>query len=365
MKKILTGVSLCLLAPFALAESSVTLYGQLDTGVTVQKLKGSSATVSLTNGNWYSTLWGIKGQEDLGNGNSVFFDLEQGFDLDNGTSSESGSAFGRQSYLGVSGDWGQVAFGRIGALGSDNGTYTIMGGSAYTTSFTSIGSVYSAFIVTDWMNNTIVYQSPEFSGFQLSAMYSNGIGNDSDTKWSTHNHYYGFGGTYSNGAFSANAYWEMLDNKALSEYEGYSDAKSRPKTTNLFTLGASYDFGAFTLYGSYQYALHTMFLPNSTPIDVAGLKKGANQHALSLSVSAPVAGGTFMLQSQGAIGKIKDTNAKYNSWSVGAAYLYPLSKRTLVYFDAAYGGTGKAFKAYDADSQLAGWNATVGLGHTF
>ena len=150
MKKILTGVSLCLLAPFALAESSVTLYGQLDTGVTVQKLKGSSATVSLTNGNWYSTLWGIKGQEDLGNGNSVFFDLEQGFDLDNGTSSESGSAFGRQSYLGVSGDWGQVAFGRIGALGSDNGTYTIMGGSAYTTSFTSIGSVYSATMHTPY-----------------------------------------------------------------------------------------------------------------------------------------------------------------------------------------------------------------------
>lgn len=365
MKKILVGFSLCLLAPLALAESSVTLYGQVDTGLTVQKLKDSSTTVSFTNGNWYSTLWGIKGQEDLGNGNSVFFDLEQGFNIDNGTASNAGLAFGRQSYLGVSGDWGQVAFGRIGALGSDNGTYTIMGGSAYTTSFTSIGSVYSAFIVTDWMNNTIVYQSPEFSGFQLSAMYSNGIGDDSNTKWSTHDHYYGLGGTYSNGPFSANLYWEMLDNRT-TVIDG-----AKPKNTNLFTLGASYDFGAFTLYGSYQYALHTMELPNYTLInsidlpDGVALRKGANQHALSLSISAPLAGGTFMLQSQGAIGKIKDINEKYNSWSVGAAYLYPLSKRTLLYVDAAYGGTGKAFKAYNSQSELAGWNATVGIGHTF
>ena len=91
-----------------------------------------------------------------------------------------------------------------------------------------------------------------------------------------------------------------------------------------------------------------MELPNYTSIELPSgiaLRKGANQHAPSLSASVLVAGGTFMLQSQGVIGKIKDTNAKYNSWSVGAVYLCPLSKHTLVYFDAAYGGPGKAFKA--------------------
>lgn len=281
--------------------------------------------------------------------------MEQGFNIDDGTATEPGDAFGRQSYLGISGNWGQIAFGRIGALGSDDGTYTIMGGSAYATKFSPIGGINSAFIVTEWMDNTVVYKSPEFSGLQLTAMYSNAVEtDDSEGKWSTHDHYYGLGATYSNGALNANAYWEMLDNKTPNAGE------PRDRATNLFTVGASYDFGCFKLYGSYQYALHSLQLPN-VHHSVSMLTKGANQHALSLSVSVPAAGGTFMLQSQGAIGKIEDTDSKYNAWSVGAAYLYPLSKRTLVYFHTTYGETGRGLKEYVS----YGWAATMGLGHTF
>ncbi len=344
----------------AYAESSVTLYGAADVGATVTKLKDQSATVSMSNGNWLSNKFGIKGNEDLGNGYSVFFTLEQGYQLSSGNESISGKAFGRQSFVGVKGGFGQIAVGRIGALGSDNGDYTIMGWAPYTTSFQAIGSVYSAFIVTDWMDNTIVYQTPEFSGLTGYLMYSNGVDEDTN-KWSHNQHYYGVGLTYEKEALNVQFYWEMLDHKGEQDVD-------KPKSTNLFTLGASYDFGVVTLYGGYQYALHTMELPNYTAIsslDTITPHKGANQHAFSLGLSGDLAGGTWMLQSQAAFGKLKDTDKSYNSWSVGAAYLYPLSKRTTLYADAAYGSTGKAFKQYNAESGLSGWTATIGMAHSF
>lgn len=104
-----------------------------------------------------------------------------------------------------------------------------------------------------------------------------------------------------------------------------------------------------------------MKLPNYTEIE--GAHKGANQHALALSAAVPFAGGSARFQTQGALGKLKDTGEKYNSFSLGAAYLYPLSKRTTLYTQAGWGTTGKAFKKYD--SGLGGWAATFGLGHNF
>ena len=37
------------------------------------------------------------------------------------------------------------------------------------------------------------------------------------------------------------------------DYKGEAD---KNKTTQLLNLGASYNFGAFTLYGAYEYAMH-------------------------------------------------------------------------------------------------------------
>ena len=203
------------------------------------------------------------------------------------------------------------------------------------------------------MDNTIAYLSPSLSGWKLHATFSNGVNEDSE-KWSRNKHYYGLGATYEGKALNFGTYWEMLDNKR-------GEGLSKPKATNLFTAQASYNFGAFKLYGVYQYALHSMKLPNYTEIE--GAHKGANQHALALSVAVPFAGGSVKFQTQGALGKLKDTGEKYNSYSLGAAYLYPLSKRTTLYTQAGWGTMGKAFKKYD--SGLGGWAATVGLGHNF
>ena len=141
MKKTLLAAALLAATSYATAASNVTLYGVLDAGVTVSKLHGDSTKVQMSNGNWMGNRWGIKGSEDLGNGNSVFFKLEQGFKLSNGNEASEGKAFSREAALGLSGTWGTVAFGRFGGLSSDCGTYSILGGAPYTTSFQTIGSM--------------------------------------------------------------------------------------------------------------------------------------------------------------------------------------------------------------------------------
>ena len=329
----------------------------------------------MSDGNWASNSFGIRGTEDLGNGNSVFFRLEQGFNISNGevANGPDNGAFNRQATLGVAGNWGQFAFGRFGGLTSDTGTYSILGGSAYGTNFQPVGSLAGAFVLAPRANNAVVYASPEFAGLNLYAAYSNGVATD-DKKFSQNAHYYGLGATYNVGAFNSNLSWEMYDNK--------NQQGAARKSTNVFTLGASYDFGVVTLYGAYQYAdnVGASLMPTNGAKDVSVLYapdsvfKGADQNAFSLSLSAPLGGGTAYLQSQFAFGKLHskelfaDPNMsdKYNMWSVGAAYTYPLSKRTLVYAGAAYGDAGKAFKSKEAKAlEFRSWNATVGVSHSF
>ena len=79
IKKLLPAALLAALSFNAMAASNVTLYGVIDEAVTVTKHKGESAVVKLDNGIYAGSRCGLTGLEDLGNGNSVGFLLEQGF----------------------------------------------------------------------------------------------------------------------------------------------------------------------------------------------------------------------------------------------------------------------------------------------
>ncbi len=345
----------------ALAASNVTLYGVIDAGVTVSKQHGGSTLVNMSNGNWLGNRWGIKGEEELGGGNNVFFKLEQGFELSSGKEASEGKAFNREAALGLNGSWGTFAMGRFGGLSSDSGSYSILGGAPYTTSFSTIGNMYSAFYLTDRYDNSVVYQTPEFSGLQGHLMYSNGREGDTN-KWSHNAHYYGLGLTYNKGPLSVDAIYEVLD---------YDGEANKGKATQLINLGASYDFGAFKLYGAYEYAMHAPLQDGvgSEDYGLANYDQGKrnNYHAFAVSASTEALGGEIMLQSQFAFGKNKGEldvgqEKKFNTWSVGAAYFYHFSKRTLMYTQAGIGSAGKALKAAD---QLRGWNATIGMTHEF
>ena len=103
-----------LLAGPAIAQS-LTIYGIVDTGVevvtNVGPAKSSVTRVPSLTGTLPSRL-GFRGSEDLGDGYSAVFLLEQGFAPDTGTLNQGGRAWGRQSYVGLSTPWGTLSFGR-------------------------------------------------------------------------------------------------------------------------------------------------------------------------------------------------------------------------------------------------------------
>ncbi len=122
MKKTLIAAAVMATSGIAFAASNVTLYGVIEEGVLLEKAKHADTTVQLRSGFDQGGRWGIKGVEDLGNGYSVGFILEQGFTADDGNVANSGSGttsgFTREAFMYVNGDFGKFGAGRTGTLAS-------------------------------------------------------------------------------------------------------------------------------------------------------------------------------------------------------------------------------------------------------
>jgi len=87
MKKALLAASLLTVGVAAHAQSSVTLYGRLDAGLEYMSgvptnpnaagvAQSSSHRFRAESGDWGTSLWGMKGVEDIGGGNKVLFQLD-------------------------------------------------------------------------------------------------------------------------------------------------------------------------------------------------------------------------------------------------------------------------------------------------
>lgn len=90
----------------AAAQSSVTIYGRLDTSLDSVKTGSQSSTQMTSN----ASRLGFRGVEDLGDGLKAMFGLEFGVSSDTGAAST--PAF-RNSYVGLSGGFGALAIGRL------------------------------------------------------------------------------------------------------------------------------------------------------------------------------------------------------------------------------------------------------------
>lgn len=166
----------CAIATPALAHaqatgSSVTLYGVIDTGIEYVNHVGAAGQ-SVTRMNSLSgtvpSRWGLRGSEDLGGGMKANFALESGFAPDSGVSNQGNRLFGRQAWVGLSGNWGQVSLGRQytmlfwAMLDAD-----ILGPNTF-----GSGSL-DAYIPNARADNAIAYKG-KFGGLTLGATYSFG-----------------------------------------------------------------------------------------------------------------------------------------------------------------------------------------------
>lgn len=314
MKKTLIALAAVAATGAAFAQSSVTLYGVADIGITDTNAPGTKlkldSSATMNNG---TSRWGIRGTEDLGGGLKAGFNFEAGLSLDNGAAgSFSGNYFGRNAFMTLSGGFGELSLGRrLNPALYTWASWELTGVANYSAFVSQFGGVLNGIR----NNDLVMYTSPSFSG--LTVQFGHVLKGDA-------------------GVGAINDLSLRYAQGPLSVAFDYNKQSNVPGSNK--HLGASYDFGGFKLAGAW--------------IDPAGTAKG-------FSIGGSTTVGTVTLTAD----FVRDTDAKDTDFVLEAKY--PLSKRTFAY--AAYLRDGKkkdgAFKAATAGKDVGGFG--LGIRHNF
>lgn len=348
-KTLLAGAAAMCLSSLAYAEASVTLYGLVDAGINYTNnavANGKSGSVvQMVTGSSQGDRWGLRGVEDLGGGLKTIFTLESGFQLDTGARGQGGLMFGRQSFVGLQGDWGELTLGRqYDFIGWYLPAYTI-GANTPAGLFGWSLPAYAAGGYTldnrvwgDWVDNSVKYTSPRFGGFNFGAMWGLGETPGSTATNSTMN----FVVNYDNGPFGASA-----------SYYSQKNAFDIGRKT-IATAGAAYNIGPARIFGM---------------VSDVRIYGGTDPRATTYE-----AGATYSIQPNLVLGggyQYQHRNNDIGSASqVTVSLDYVFSKRTDAYVVAAYahdaGFDAQAVAALgypsSTDRQLA---FRVGMRHKF
>lgn len=324
------------------AQSSVTLYGIIDAGIAYTHNVGTStgnasSQFGFNDGTMSGDRWGLKGSEDLGGGLQTVFQLESGFDVANGTQSQSKREFGRQAFVGLSSATsGTVTLGRqydplvdmVQPLTEDNYFGSIFGTPG------DVDNYDNNFRI----NNAIKYVSPTFGGVQVEGLYAlGGVAGQNSAGQS-----YSLAVSYTNGGLGlAGGYFYSKTNNPTLGFQSTADTNSGTNTDSAINgtfangarslgigrLGGQYAIGPVTFGASYsnvQYRPTGLggYTSNETFNSGSGFVNYQLNPALLLGV------GYTYLKSSGV------TKANYNQVSLGSDY--NLSKRTDLYAVAAY-----------------------------
>ena len=385
MKKTLAAVAvLGAFAGSALA-ADVQLYGVVDTGFlyahtdTDKAGATGSDSFQMKSGMASGSRFGFKGTEDLGNGLTVGFILENGIESDTGV--DKGVFFDRESSLFLQGSFGKVAFGRIGSINNGTSSWGKYGMiSAFGTSYTDYSAQAGNWAVgASLWDNMIAYQTPTFAGFTVYAQY--GMGNTvkefgSVENESSSDRYYALGATYANGPLNLYAAVDSIN--YASWKNGTAPAPVDVDDSLTVTVGGNYDFEVAKLFAGAQYfdevKLSSLkgvvggFEPTDFNSAFATKVKG---WSLGLSASIPAGTGTVLVgaayvDAEAADSQPNNQDDEFSRWIVSAGYDYPFSKRTDVYVAATYMQDSLKFTAagtQDQDPYVFG--AMVGLRHKF
>ncbi|HEY4072162.1 MAG TPA: porin [Herbaspirillum sp.] len=111
-KALVTAITVLSISPLAVhAQSAVTVYGIVDTGLTIGAGGPHGTDIRMSSGVQDVSRWGIIGKEDIGNKMAVIFKLEDGFLSDTGAGDTANTIFSRQSTVGLTGGFGTVNVG--------------------------------------------------------------------------------------------------------------------------------------------------------------------------------------------------------------------------------------------------------------
>lgn len=318
----------------ARAQSSVTVYGLVD--AFGQYLSGESRNLRLQSGGLSGSRFGLRGQEDLGDGLAAVFVIESGINLDDGTNGQN-AFWGRQAYVGLrSNSWGQLTLGR-----QYSGLYSVV------TEFSEFSNVAgpSTAVIGGFggyepvrgandaatgnggptrVNNSIRYESPEWNGLRGGVLA--GLGESSGK--TRDNRLLETWGHYIIGPVTMMA--SLLDDKG-----GPVNATAARR---VISLGATYSFGNVRALGGYL---------------AVNDRSAANQDGAGWWLGADYSFGSQRVKAQYVQNKPKYLpDAKTQAFGVGWEYM--LSKRTTLYSSLTryqnqdHAGLGRAWFALPA-----------------
>ena len=355
MKKTLIALAaLAAVSGVAHAQSTVTIYGILDTYAQSYKTNVAVPAAVATNpgtvqsltlakidgGGMSGNRWGIRVSEDLGGGLSAVGNLESGFAIDTGASNQGGRLFGRRATVGLSGGFGTVtigrnaspytdviyqtsingtvfdpAYGNTGAAVSPTQAANLQGNGANAVAFLRQGGFTGATWIGSsiWFDNSIKYISPSFGGFSGSLMYA--AGEDKTTA------------VGASSSISGNLQYSNGPLKLIGGYQSEGSARTATRSPALENTYATvfYNFGPARASLGFNRAKYKDVLAP------AGLGGGnfAPQNEMALTVDVPL--GAAVLSAAYGRGK-GDTLG--TSTGLGLQATYTLSKRTNLYAGA-------------------------------
>ncbi|GAC1521993.1 MAG: porin [Collimonas sp.] len=266
MKKSLIALAvLGAIAGAAQAQSSVTIYGIVDTGLVytskaITPTGGTGSKFSLNSGIVQGSRLGFKGVEDLGGGLKALFQLEAGFNNDtgalNGQDKGTTNLFRRKSVVGLGGNFGSVLLGRQTDVLDDVSQWTSVQDFGGVTG--SVGHNLNRLEGTR-TNNSIRYNTPDLAGFTASAIYGFGEAAGQTSNGQS----FGLGGQYANGPLGLfAAYYQSKlgtiggtnasDTSILGNTSFAGHGAAGDTALKTFSLGASYQAGPARLYGNWS-----------------------------------------------------------------------------------------------------------------
>jgi predicted porin len=319
----------------ASAQSSVTLYGKVDLGLTLDSGNSQGKSIRVDSGVTGGSRIGFKGVEDLGGGMKAAFQLETGYCADSTAGAPNfctgGNNFmGRQAHGDLTGAFGAISAGRQYSLGFNNLSTIDPFGTGFAGQVNNIVDPSGI-----RLNNSVTYSTPNMGGITASAEVAFG---EQTGNWEA-NRETGAGITYASGpAYVGFTFYDV----------GNSTGTGAARKNYL--LGGTYDFGVVKVHALAQKST------GPTSLDVLDIMAG---------VTVPIAGGNLMgsyIHHNDRTSSDKDAN------QIGVGYIYPLSKRTSVYtaFARIHNSNGATFTVGNATAAGTGDKAfNVGVVHNF
>jgi predicted porin len=316
LKALPLALALALTCGASNAEPSVTVYGDINVGLVSSNFKATGQTPiqgtnsALSNGFQMldnSSLWGVRGKEDLGGGLYAGFSLEGGLNVNNGTGGQDfktqGRIFGRDAEIKLGGDFGEVYAGYVLSpaglqllLAADpwywNGNQAGMGWTIQQANYTQTNYLRTP--------GTIGYRSPNVNGFSAQLSYSpadksNVYGTSSDA---------GGAFTYRNGPLLLGVGFDR-------SHSLFNDVPQ----DSMWDIVGGYDFGV--VHPSFSYT-------KSSVNDVS-------YSSYVLALTAPVGASGLFKAAYGHLSDCTCNSSKSALFRASVGYQHNLSKRTNVY----------------------------------